>query len=194
MRAAVPRHQLRRAHRAATMVGTRMNNTANASPSAGGCSPDAESRRLARRESARHGSAPVPCPVRTSASTGIKPKVLLDLVPKTLGPCSGQARPCRQMRGSVRVKRARHLVSYWTDEGMVITSYATGSSVVADALVSHVLAQCGDWTSVQALRDRLTGIPRATVDDLVRAMIEQDVLATSRRHTRSTRASSRYVA
>ena len=83
------------------------------------------------------------------------------------------------MRGSDRVKRARHLVSYWMDEGMVITNYAAGSSVVADALVSHVLAQCGDWTSVQALRDRLTGIPQATVDGVVRSMIERALLLRS---------------
>ena len=83
------------------------------------------------------------------------------------------------MRGSDRVKRARHLVSYWMDERMVITNYAAGSSVVADALVSHVLAQCGDWTSVQALRDRLTGIPQATVDGVVRSMIEQALLLRS---------------
>jgi SagB-type dehydrogenase family enzyme len=83
------------------------------------------------------------------------------------------------MRGNVTVRRARHLASYWTGEGMVITNYATSSSVVADALVSHILCHCGDWTSVQQLRDRLKGIPRASVDGLVAAMLEQRLLVRS---------------
>jgi SagB-type dehydrogenase family enzyme len=83
------------------------------------------------------------------------------------------------MRGSIHVRRARHLASYWTDEGMVITNYATSSSVVADALVSHVLCHCGDWTSVQQLRDRLKGIPRASVDGLIASMLEQRLLVRS---------------
>jgi len=83
------------------------------------------------------------------------------------------------MNGKAKVRRARHLVSYWTDEGMVITNYATSTSVVADALVSHVLSLCGDWTSIRQLRDRLKGIAPRTVSGLVTSMVEQHLLVRS---------------
>lgn len=80
------------------------------------------------------------------------------------------------MRGSVRVRRARHLISYWTDEGMVITNYAKRSSVIGDALVSHVLGECADWTTVQQLRDRLAGMTTQGTDELVASMLERHLL------------------
>jgi len=83
------------------------------------------------------------------------------------------------VKQSVKVRRARHLASYWADEGMVITNYATSTSVVADALVTHVLGHCADWTTVGELRDRLTGIPQRTVDGLVASMLEQRLLVHS---------------
>jgi SagB-type dehydrogenase family enzyme len=83
------------------------------------------------------------------------------------------------MRTRVTVRRARHLVSYWTDEGMVITNYATNSSVVGDALVAHILGHCAEWTSIPDLRARLTGIPPRTIDGLVAEMINQRLLVRS---------------
>ena len=83
------------------------------------------------------------------------------------------------MKVSLQVRRARHLVSYWTDEGMVITNYATSSSAIADALVCHVLAQCQGWTSLRQLRDRLPGIPIGTIKSLVASMLELQLLAQS---------------
>lgn len=80
------------------------------------------------------------------------------------------------MNGSTRVRRSRHLVSYWTDEGIVITNYATASSVVGDALVSHVLNLSGDWTNLRKLRERLKGVPTRTVDELVQSMIDEHLL------------------
>jgi len=92
------------------------------------------------------------------------------------------------MNGSTRVRRARHLMSYWTDEGIVITNYATGSSVVADALVSHVLSLCGDWTKLQELRERLRGVAPRTVNELARSMVEHGLLV---RHGDRTNARER---
>jgi SagB-type dehydrogenase family enzyme len=83
------------------------------------------------------------------------------------------------MTARVRVRRARHLVSYWTDEGMVITNYATNSSVVGDALVAHILGHCAEWTSLRDLRVRLRGIPQRTIDDLVAEMINRRLLVRS---------------
>jgi SagB-type dehydrogenase family enzyme len=80
------------------------------------------------------------------------------------------------MNQDTKVRRSRHLVSYWSDEGIVITNYATGSSVVADALVSHVLNLSGDWTNVRTLRERLTGVSTRTIDDLVRSMLDEHLL------------------
>ena len=62
---------------------------------------------------------------------------------------------------------------------MVIANYATGASVVADALVFHVLGMCTDWTAVQSVRQRLVGIARASVDKVVASMIEQRLLVRS---------------
>jgi SagB-type dehydrogenase family enzyme len=83
------------------------------------------------------------------------------------------------MKRSVQVRRARHLISYWTDEGMVIANYATSSSVIGDGLVSHVLGLCADWTSVQQIRVRLKGIAPRIVDGLVASMLEQHLLVRS---------------
>src|SRR5436190_16261060 len=80
------------------------------------------------------------------------------------------------MTGSARVRRAPHLVCYWSDEGMVFTNYSTNSSVVGDALVSHVLSRCTDWTTVRCLRDQLRGMTPRAVDDLVAYLIEQRLL------------------
>src|SRR6202008_2565251 len=88
-------------------------------------------------------------------------------------------RDTEQMKTGVTVRRARHLVSYWTDEGMVITNYATNSSVVGDALVAHILGHCAEWTSIPDLRARLTGIPQRSIDGLVAAMIKQRLLLRS---------------
>ena len=39
------------------------------------------------------------------------------------------------MARSVRFRRARHLISCWTDEGVVTWNYAAGKAVVNDAIV-----------------------------------------------------------
>ena len=59
------------------------------------------------------------------------------------------------MARSVRYRRARHLVSYWTDEGVVTWNYAAGNAVLNDAIVTHTLTLCGDWTPAVELRQRL---------------------------------------
>jgi SagB-type dehydrogenase family enzyme len=87
------------------------------------------------------------------------------------------------MKARLKVRRSGHLVSYWTDEGMVITNYATGAAVIADALVSHVLGYCSDWIDAQQLRERLPGIPPATMTRLVKSMIEQQLLVSSNGET-----------
>lgn len=93
------------------------------------------------------------------------------------------------MTTRARVKRARNLVAYWTDEGMVITNYATSSSVVADVLVSHILGQCGEWTTVQTLREQLKGIDRRRLNELVSSMVEQNLLVRAEaRRVRRERA------
>jgi SagB-type dehydrogenase family enzyme len=83
------------------------------------------------------------------------------------------------MNGEVRVRRVRHLVSYWTDEGMVIANYATGAAVVADALVVHVLGHCPDWTAVTELRARLKGIRPGEVNALIKSMVARGLLVRS---------------
>jgi len=83
------------------------------------------------------------------------------------------------MKPSLKVRRSRHLVSYWTDEGMVITNYATGAAVIADALVSHVLGHCAEWTTKRQLRERLPGISPAIVTQLIASMIDHQLLVTS---------------
>ncbi len=80
------------------------------------------------------------------------------------------------MNGTTRVRRSRHLVSYWTDEGIVITNYATASSVVADAFVSHVLNLCGDWTHIRQLRASFKGVSPRSVSTLVQSMVNAHLL------------------
>jgi SagB-type dehydrogenase family enzyme len=76
----------------------------------------------------------------------------------------------------MKLRRSKHLISYWTDRGAVISNYATGQSVLADALVAYVLTLCGDWTSAANLRRRLTGVPKATIDPLLRSMVTHSLL------------------
>lgn len=80
------------------------------------------------------------------------------------------------MRAAARVRRSRHLVAYWTDEGAVITNYAAGTVVVADALVSHVLGLCGRWIRLDAIRHALSGVPGRDVDRLVESMLVERLL------------------
>ena len=93
------------------------------------------------------------------------------------------------MNRSIQVRRSPHLVAYWTDEGFVITNYATGASVVADALVSRVLDLCANWTSVRALREQLQGLRATAVSQLVTSMLDARLLlrrgARARREERA---------
>ena len=77
------------------------------------------------------------------------------------------------------LRRSRHLVSYWTNDGVVICNYATGQSVLADSLVTHVLSLCGDWTPAAALRRQLAGVQRGTIDSLIRSMVKHSLLVRS---------------
>jgi SagB-type dehydrogenase family enzyme len=92
------------------------------------------------------------------------------------------------MKTVTRVRRARHLVTYWTDEGMVITNYATGAAVIGDALVAHILDLCRDWITLTALQQRLSQLDAPTLKALVSAMTERQLLvrhgaAVDRRET-----------
>lgn len=79
----------------------------------------------------------------------------------------------------MKLRRSKHLVSYWTDRGAVITNYATGQSVLADSLVAYVLTLCGDWTPVAELRRHLTGVRKGTIDPLLRSMVKHSLLVRS---------------
>jgi SagB-type dehydrogenase family enzyme len=77
---------------------------------------------------------------------------------------------------SIQVRRSPHLVAYWTDEGFVIANYASGASVLADALASRVLDLCAAWTPIRALRKQLHGLGAAEVHDLVTSMLDARLL------------------
>src|SRR5205823_159298 len=81
----------------------------------------------------------------------------------------------------MRVRRSRHLISYWTDQGNIVCNYATGESVLADSLVSHVLSLCTDWTSDADLRKQLARISRKEVDALVASMVKHSLLVRADR-------------
>jgi SagB-type dehydrogenase family enzyme len=79
----------------------------------------------------------------------------------------------------VRFRRARHLVSYWTDEGIVTWNYAAGKAVVNDAIVTHTLTLCRDWTPAVELRQRLGPVVTGSVDSLLRSMVREKLLVRS---------------
>ena len=58
----------------------------------------------------------------------------------------------------------------------MITNYAMRKSVVADALVHHVLNLCSDWITIKTLRQHLSAVPRREVDALAESMLEQHLL------------------
>lgn len=85
------------------------------------------------------------------------------------------------MARSVQFRRSRHLVSYWTDEGMVTWNYATGRAVLNDPIVTHTLTLCRDWTPAAELRGRLRAVVQGSVDTLLRSMVRESVLVRSDR-------------
>lgn len=84
------------------------------------------------------------------------------------------------MRG-VKLRRSPHLLSYWTDEGLVTRNYALGTAVLNDAVVTHALSMCTDWTPVAALRRRLQPVVRGSPDTLIRSMVDRALLVRSDR-------------
>ena len=85
------------------------------------------------------------------------------------------------MARPVKVRRSAHLVSYWTDEGMVTCNYAAGTAVLNDAVVTHALSVCTDWTPVSELRRRLQPVVHGSPDRLIRSMVERALLVRSDR-------------
>ena len=80
------------------------------------------------------------------------------------------------MNGRVRVRRARHLVSYWQDGGIVTFNYATGGAAMGDALVTYLLSLCSSETTVANLRRQLGGMRPDEVDQLVGEMVRHGLL------------------
>lgn len=80
------------------------------------------------------------------------------------------------MNRTLEVRRARHLVAYWSDEGIVTTNFATGSAVVSDALVSHVLNFCSEWRTLSQLRHELRGVSGKAVEGVTRSMVRHHLL------------------
>lgn len=81
----------------------------------------------------------------------------------------------------VRYRRARHLVSYWTDDGIVTCNYALGTTVLNSAVVTHALTLCGDWRDAKDLRARLRAIVGAEASPLIRSMVDNGLLIRSDR-------------
>lgn len=80
-----------------------------------------------------------------------------------------------------RVRRSRHLVSYWIGGALVFTNYATGASVVGDPMTTFVLTVCEDWTTLAALEKIVTAMPRATLRALLRTMVVKSLMVRSDR-------------
>lgn len=85
------------------------------------------------------------------------------------------------MPRSVKLRRSRHLLTYWTDEGMVTWNYATGVAVLNDSVVTHTLSLCGDWTPAPDLRRRLKPLVQGSVGRLLQSMVERGLLIRSDR-------------
>ncbi len=82
---------------------------------------------------------------------------------------------------ALQLRRSRYLVSYWTDEGMVTVNYAAGTAVINDAIVTHALSLCSNWTPAAELRRRLAPVVGRGADRLVRSMIKRNLLDRSDR-------------
>jgi SagB-type dehydrogenase family enzyme len=67
-------------------------------------------------------------------------------------------------------------VSYWGDGGIVTCNFAAGERVLGDALVTHVLTLCGDWTTVAELRRQLEGMRKQDTDKLLDQMLRHRLL------------------
>jgi SagB-type dehydrogenase family enzyme len=81
----------------------------------------------------------------------------------------------------VRVRRSAHLLSYWTDAGLVTCNYAVGTAVLNDAVVTHALSLCADWTPVAELRRRLQPVVRGSPGTLIQSMVDRALLVRSDR-------------
>src|SRR5436190_9681640 len=81
----------------------------------------------------------------------------------------------------VRVRRSRHLVSYWTGGDLVLVNYATNTSCRGNAVIVYILDLCAEWTAVSRLVDAITAMPPRELRRLVTAMVEAGLLARSDR-------------
>lgn len=83
------------------------------------------------------------------------------------------------MSRGVRYRRARHLVSWWTDEGIVTCNYALGTAVLNTPIVSQALMACTDWVAAADLRRRMRVAVGPGTTELIRLMIENGLLLRS---------------
>ncbi len=64
---------------------------------------------------------------------------------------------------------------------MVTWNYAIGAAVLNDAIVTHTLSLCSDWTPAAELRRRLEPVVRGPADRFLRSMVERGLLIRSDR-------------
>jgi SagB-type dehydrogenase family enzyme len=64
---------------------------------------------------------------------------------------------------------------------MVTCNYALGTAVVNDAMVTHVLSLCTEWTPAAELRRRLQPLVPGGADRLIRSMVDHALLVRSDR-------------
>ena len=51
----------------------------------------------------------------------------------------------------MRVRRSRHLISYWEDEQLVVHNFATGKILAVPARTTELLDFFGTWRSIEEL-------------------------------------------
>lgn len=80
-----------------------------------------------------------------------------------------------------RVRRSRHLVSYWAGGGLVFANFATNITCAGNPLVTYILTLCEEWVTPAALAASVTAMPPAALRALVGEMLEATLLVRSDR-------------
>lgn len=88
------------------------------------------------------------------------------------------------MADSILYRRSPHVLCYWKHGTFLFHNYATGVRAGATPLAVDVLDFFDDWKPLDALLQYKPGAPRATLEELVAAFLNADLLHRSDRPIR----------
>jgi SagB-type dehydrogenase family enzyme len=81
----------------------------------------------------------------------------------------------------MRVRRSRHLITYWRDGALLACNYATRNTLRVTPFICQILDLCDEWTSLVRIRTALAIGADSALPGLIAQLVESNLLEQSGR-------------